>query len=385
VINILPGVTPGFPAGSLTVTPSNVGPFAGSTGTITLPQTSLRHVREDVETAYAHFWSLSLERELAPNWVASLQYTGSAGRNLYSIENTNRPGSGSFFFGGPALSRLNNQYSAINTRGKSGRSNYNAMVAEIVASRFQTIGLSFSMRYTLSKALDNLSSTFSENANNFNLGLLDPFNPDLDYGPADSDVRHRFSTGFNWEVPFDRLGGTGGGFAQQLLGGWELTGIFTARSGMPFSAYDCTVRPTVENACPRIFQSADLPVGRNDDPSPDPTTPNRFNYLDLTGRVIPGAYVNPVTGTADIGSFPASMIGRNRFRGPGFWNFDAGLYKRFKFTETMSLQLRAELYNVFNHANMFIIGEEADVSSGLIVPSRKLGRRNLQLAAKFIF
>jgi hypothetical protein len=154
---------------------------------------------------------------------------------------------------------------------------------------------------------------------------------------------------------------------------------------MPFSAYDCTVRPTVENACPRIFQSADLPVGRNDDPSPDPTTPNRFNYLDLTGRVIPGAYVNPVTGTADIGSFPASMIGRNRFRGPGFWNFDAGLYKRFKFTETMSLQLRAELYNVFNHANMFIIGEEADVSSGLIVPSRKLGRRNLQLAAKFIF
>jgi hypothetical protein len=391
VVSILPGQTPGFPAGSLFISPNNAGPFAGTTGSVTLPQTSLRHVREDINTAYAHFWSGSLERELFPGTVASVQYSGSAGRNLYSIENLNRPGTGAFFFGDTnPLARLNQQYSGINTRGKSGYSNYNALITEINTSRFRSLGLSFTARYTYSKALDNLSSTFSENTNNFNLGLLDPFNPNLDYGPADFDIRHRFATGWNWEVPFDKIGdrffgGTGTGVARQVFGGWELTGILTARTGTPFSVFDCTNVPTAENACPRAFQTGNLPVGAQNDLTPDPVTPNRFTYLDLSGLVAPGFYTNPVTGTSDIGNFPNSMIGRNRFRGPGFWNLDAGLYKRFKFTETVGLQLRAELYNVFNHANMFIIGVETDVSSGLTVPSRRLGRRNLQLAAKITF
>ena len=391
VINILPGVTPGFPVGSLSITPSNVGPFAGTSGSITLPQTSLRHVREDINTAYAHFWSLSVERELLPGTVASVQYSGSAGRNLYSLENINRPGTGFIYLGDTApFSRLNNQYSGINTRGKSGFSNYNALIADIVTSKFRSIGLSFSARYTYSKALDNLSSTFSESANNFNLGLLDPFNPKLDYGPADFDVRHRFTTGFNWEVPFNKIGdrffgGTGTAVSRQIFGGWELTGIFTARSGSPFTVFDCSNAATSESACPRVFATGTLPTDARDNPTPDASVPNRFNYLDLTGLVSPGSFINPRTGNSDFGPYPNNMIGRNRFRGPGFWNLDAGLYKRFKFTETLSLQLRAELYNVFNHANMFVIGDEADVSSGTVIPSRRLGRRNLQLAAKFIF
>lgn len=391
VINILPGVTPGFPVGSLLITPSNVGPFAGTTGAITLPQTSLRHVREDINTAYAHFWSASVEHEVLPGTVASIQYSGSAGRNLYSLENTNRPGTGFVYLGDAnPLSRLNNQYSGINTRGKAGYSNYNALIADIVTSRFRQIGLSFSARYTYAKAFDNLSSTFSESSNNFNLGLLDPFNPKLDYGPADFDVRHRFTTGFNWEVPFNKIGdrffgGTGTTVSRQLFGGWELAGIFTARSGSPFTVFDCSNAATSESACPRAIATGTLPTDAQDNPTPDATVPNRFNFLDLTGLVSPGSFINPLTGDSDFGPYPSSMIGRNRFRGPGFWDLDAGLYKRFKFTETLSLQLRAELYNVFNHANMFVIGDEADVSSGTVIPSRRLGRRNLQLAAKFIF
>ncbi|HEX4950754.1 MAG TPA: TonB-dependent receptor, partial [Blastocatellia bacterium] len=391
VISIIPGTTPGFPAGSINITNSNVGPFSGTTGTVSLPQTSLRHVREDLGTAFAHFWSASLERELYENIKVSAQYSGSAGRNLYSIENTNRPGTGAFFFNDTTpLSRLNNQYSGINTRGKSGYSNYNAFIGEIVASRFRTIGLSFSARYTFARSFDNLSSAFSENTNNFNLGLLDPFNPRLDYGPSDFDVWHRFATGFNWEVPFDKIGnrffgGTGTTVTQQIFGGWELTGIITTRTGTPFTVFDCSVAPTPENACPRAFQTAALPTDARSNVPQDTSTPNRYNYLDLTGKVAVGAYTNARTGTSDIGTFPSNMIGRNRFRGPGFWNVDAGLYKRFKFTETMALQLRAELYNVFNHANLYIIGVEADVSSSKIVPARRLGRRNLQLAAKFTF
>ena len=99
-----------------------------------------------------------------------------------------------------------------------------------------------------------------------------------------------------------------------------------------------------------------------------------------------GTYVNPITGTSDFGPFPSNMTGRNAFRGPGYWNLDAGLYKSIRITEGTALQLRFEAYNVFNHANLFVLGSQAFVDNGLgYVPARRLGRRNIQLAAKLIF
>ena len=387
VVSLTSGVN--VPAGSLVVSPSNFGPLSGTTGTVTVPGASLRHVDENIGTAYTHFWSLSLERQLWPGIVGSLQYTGSAGRNLYSIANTNRPGSGAVYLGdADPTSRLNNQYSGINTRGKAGFSNYNGFIAELAASRFRRIGLSFTARYTWSHALDNLSSTFSEVNNDFNLGFLDPFNPGLDYGSAYYDVRHRFAASWNWEVPFEAIGnrffGGGNSISRQVLGGWELTGIFNARTGTPFSIYDCTNATTSESPCPRLFLNQDVDTNGVSNPLPDPTTPNRFQYIDLTGFPV-GPYINPITGSSDFGPYPSNMIGRNFFRSPGYWNLDAGLYKRFKFTERVSLQLRAELYNLFNHANLFVRGDEADISSSAYVPAYRTGRRNLQLAAKIIF
>lgn len=83
--------------------------------------------------------------------------------------------------------------------------------------------------------------------------------------------------------------------------------------------------------------------------------------------------------------FAAATTTRNAFRGPRFWNVDAGLHKRFKFTETASLQFRAELYNVFNRANFFIPGNAVDVSSTGYIPAFRSGQRNLQLAVKLLF
>jgi hypothetical protein len=78
------------------------------------------------------------------------------------------------------------------------------------------------------------------------------------------------------------------------------------------------------------------------------------------------------------------MTKRNALRGPGFWNVDLGLYKNIQFSENYRLQLRAEFYNAFNHANMFVDGSSADNSAGEVL-GFKTGRRNIQLAAKFIF
>lgn len=373
-------LTSGVEVPTIPITTSNFGPLATGGATVTLPGTSLRHVREDIGTAYAHLYSVSLEREIFPGTVATVQFTGSAGRNLYSLENTNRPGAGAVYLGlSNPSARLNRQYTNINTRGKASFSNYNALIAEIAANRFRSLGLQFTARYQYGVTLDNLSSTFSESANNFNLGLLDPFNPRLDYGFADYDIRHRFVSSFNWEIPWGR---NSQNWAARLLGGWELTGIFTARTGLPYTIFDCG---NALQVCPRLMEQTRLRRGARDgsDLQPaDSTTPNRYRYLDLTGQA--SSYVNPRTGTSDFGPYPANLTSRNAFRGPGAWNIDGGVYKRFYVDENKYLQFRAEFYNVFNHANLFIRGSEADVSTGYI-PAYYDGRRNIQLAVKFVF
>src|SRR5262249_32448525 len=155
--------------------------------------------------------------------------------------------SGAFYLGIPrdAARQNNNGASNINFRGSDGRSNYNAFIASFDTSRLRNLGLRLTARYTYSESKDNLSSTFSESGNNFNLGYLDPFNPDLDYGYADFDVRHRFVTSFTFDVP--RIT-SAKGVVDRIVNGWELTGIFQARSGLPFTVFDCTNGAQV---CPR--------------------------------------------------------------------------------------------------------------------------------------
>src|SRR5262249_3627753 len=178
-------------------------PLAGSGISKSFPAVSLRAVDPDIVNAYAHFWSVAAERQLTGTTVVSLEYSGSAGRKLYSISNINLAESGAFYLFIPrdGARQNNNGASNINFRGSDGRSNYNALIASFDTSRLRNLGLRLTARYTYSESKDNLSSTFSESGNNFNLGYLDPFNPDLDYGYADFDVRHRFVTSFTFDIP----------------------------------------------------------------------------------------------------------------------------------------------------------------------------------------
>ena len=393
-------LTAGVEVPSLSISRNNAGPLAGSGTTIRLPGASLRHVREDIVNAYAHFWSGAFERELGRGTVASIEYSGSAGRALYSLENINRNGTGLVYLGsrattptGGTSTRLNGQYTNINTRANNGYSNYNALVFGVESNNFRNRGLQFTARYTLSSAKDNLSSTFSDSNANASLGLLDPFDPKLDYGYADFDARHRFVSSFNYEVPyFDTVDSK---FVRHLLGGFALTGIFTARSGNPFTVFDCTTAGS--GACPR-YRPGGGSVNFNGSGNPASVGANAFNYVQLPAA---NSFVNPVSGNGVVGPFPEDMSKRNAFRGPGFWNMDMGLYKRIKFSEKYSMQLRLEAFNVFNHSNLFIAPGSLDISGFTdangnpvasfvtanrgVFTSGNLERRNVQLAAKFIF
>jgi outer membrane receptor protein involved in Fe transport len=409
------------PVGSLPITTNNAGPLGGSSGIKAIPKTSLRNVNPHIKTAYAHLFSLSLEREVARNLVASVQYSGSKGERLYSIENPNRPGSGNVYLGDDintfGLTRLRTtQYSNINRRGGNGYSNYNALNLKLESKNFKNSGLTLSANYTYSHTLDNLSSSFSESAGDFNLGLLDPFNPKLDYGSSEFDNRQRIGLGAVWELPFGRQTS---GVVNRILGGWTIAPVFSARTGAAFTEFDCF---NAFSTCPRAQINGSIPKGRQG----AVLSPNDFSYIDwsqinavsdwtsadsvINGNSCEVGYCNPIVGLADFGPFPANMTRRGAFRGPGAYDLDLGVYKTFKLTEKYSLQLRAESYNLLNHSNLYVQTEDAEIGTGLgacgattctlgsldakrgtppinVILGNPGGyeRRNLQLAAKFIF
>jgi hypothetical protein len=367
---------------NLQITNNNAGPLAGTTPpTKTLPAISLRHVREDIVNAYAHFYSFAFQREVSRGNVLSVEYAGSRGQKLYSISPLNIQGSGAFYLGdADPNSRLNNQYSNINTRGNEGYSRYNALIVSLDGNNFRNTGMQFTAHYTLASAKDNLSSTFSEGAFNTNLGLTNPYDPSFDFGPADYDVRHRFVGSMIWQVPFAK---NSTGFAKALLDGWSITGIFNARTGTPFTIFDGT---NANLSSPRLVATGPLNVHVT-----DTGNANFFNYLDLTGQPV-GAFGNAICGgCSDFGPYPSNMTTRNQFRGPGLWNLDAGVSRNVKLNERYSLQLRAELFNALNHANLYIAPGTQDVTSGFVgavkgvTPNGNIERRNVQLALKFIF
>ena len=356
------------------------GPFGGVAGvTKTIPAGSLRHVDQNIETAYAHFYSASAQRQIGGSLTASVEYSGSSGRKLYDLADPNKRGAALIYTGtGTPTSRPNPQYAAFNTRGNRGRSQYHGVTFGVDARELGDLGLQVSAKYTIGRAHDNLSTTFSDDFNNnFNLGYMDAFDPMLDWGYAQFDVRHRFVTSGIWVLP---LAKNASGLAKALGADWQLNWILTARTGYPFTLWDCTNQAII---CMRAQNPAGLELNAT---GGTPTgNPNEFTLLDLS-PLLPtaGSYVHPLTGNTDFGPYPADMEARNSVRGPGYWNVDFGLSKRVRFG-TQALQLRVEAYNLFNHANLFARTSTADLSSNTAITGFRQGHRRIQLGVKFEF
>jgi Carboxypeptidase regulatory-like domain/TonB dependent receptor-like, beta-barrel len=384
----IPLITTGVPA------TSTFGPLGGAAGTTVPLPFLVRGIDRDLEAPRISFWTVALDREIAHNTVGSLQYAGAHGHDLFTVSNINRPGSASAFLGPGFLptDRLNPALGPVFFLRSNGRSNYNAFIADLSNSTWRTIGLSFTARYRFAKALDNVNPFINENFNvgllgtGFTTNLLSPFDPENDYGPSDFDVRHRFIGSFIWEIPdfFDRsCCGGNGGWKRWLLSGWAVTGIFQAMTGFPFTVFDCAGALTPETPCPRalVASGVDLDDIRTGQGSavPDTTVPNRFNFLPASNfAVAPTTTVfPPFTGLGPT-------VGRNFFRGPGFRNFDFGVYKRFRISEDVNFQLRGEFYNVFNHANLFV-PSAVDINSTNFVPAFKRGGRIVQVGGKLYF
>jgi hypothetical protein len=136
------------------------------------------------------------------------------------------------------------------------------------------------------------------------------------------------------------------------------------QSGAPFTVYDCTNAATPGRGCIRML----VQPGLNRNPASTVAStgdPNSFVYLDLANQANGiGGYANPITGTSDFGPYPSNMDVRNAFRAPGIWNVDAIFSKRFAIGAAKGAQVRVEVYNLFNHANLHVRQDTVDLSSG---------------------
>jgi outer membrane receptor protein involved in Fe transport len=396
-------------AGAQPFAANNLGPFAG-TGLLPLKPPSLRYVRQDLPTAYAEGWNLSLQHEVLRNSVLAFEYTGSHGVHLYSIENLNQRGFGTLYLGtdpvaNNALDRLNRQYGNMNTRGADGFSHYHALNTRFSSSNLLNQGVDLTVNYTYSHTIDNLSSTFSETPQTENLGLLDPFQPALDKGNADYDARHRVAISAVWTLPYAK---STHGFMKQVLDGWELAPIVTARTGNSFTVFDSNA-DIGDTVAARYWTPAGTRIPTTGNANNVPATgifagANTFTYLTLPPSA---TYVDPLVGSGELPTcdmttnsagnqvstgrnckWPSNLTGRNMFQGPGAYFVNGLVGKTFPLTERFKLNFRAEFYNLLNHSNYYVqggstndAGNNGNNVGGAGGPLQVVGKRGVNPAA----
>ena len=342
-----------------------------------LPPVDLRMPDPNIRTAQTQFWSLDLQHELTRNTIVEIGYSGAHGVHLYDIENINQLGAGQLYLGDPSpfsfpgfpdcstaspcLTRPNQRYANINMRGSLGTSSYNGLNLRFQTQNVRSTGLSLVANYTWSHSLDDLSSTFSDSLQGGSgdigsLGYTNPFDPRLDWGSSDYDVTQRVVMSPIWATPWFK-GQKGWG---EALGGWTISGIFTARTGTPFSIYDYTDDAN-DYTVPRETPSAPFTSFRSSGPG-NVLGPNVFGVIPVPApaEVAP---LDPAIGISDLGPFPANMMHRNILRSPGAWNIDAAVQKDFKLTEKLGLQFRAEGFNMLNHHNLYVYTGDLDFAS----------------------
>jgi hypothetical protein len=342
----------------------------------------LRAWQTDLRPQLTNQWNLFVERQVTDTTSLNVGYVGSRSTRLVSFGNANQPlpGTGDPSTWAPdAERRPLPQFGLIRFTASDSRANYNGLQASL--RRRRSNGFEFLASYTLSKTLTNNGGFYGAgwggyNANAVNGGVggdgnLDIRNKDLDYGPAWFSSTHTGVLSGSYELPIGKGRGVGGdwsGVKQALLGGWNVSGILSVRSGLPITVVNGWGNVSLQSSSMVIQERADRVAGQD----PLASNPSWDGWLN------PAAYKVP-----ELGKFGDSGVGSAR--GPGFYNIDASLDKNFDLGGSRYLTLRVEAFNLLNHPNLGL--PVRDISSGQF--GQILGTANaarvVEFAAKFVF
>lgn len=274
-------------------------------------------------------WNVTAEQSLGSSRSLTVSYVGNKGDDLLRRDMLT-PGMGG-----------NAAFAYLDVVTNQGWSNYNALQAQFKQRPWH--GLQMIASYTWSHAIDNGS----------NVNLPNPYwtvyNPNLDRGNSDFDMRHNFSAAFTYEVPTLQQNG----LTKALSSGWAFDSLFRGNSSVPVNV-TTGVLPAFG-----LYWNNDAGNQRPNIVAGQP--------LYLHGSQYPGGKIfNSAAFTAPSDSFTQGNLPRNFLRGFGAWQEDIALRRTFKITERLNLLFRAEAFNLFNHTNFGDPGAQSDGTNHLL-------------------
>ncbi|MBY0507936.1 MAG: carboxypeptidase regulatory-like domain-containing protein [Bryobacteraceae bacterium] len=305
----------------------------------------------NIQSQYLQSWNLTLEHEVAKDSVIEVAYAGSKGTHLQRRYDFNqqirdldyRAANGVFPRPFPA-------FGSINIIGDGSNSIYNSGLVTI-RRRFNR-QLFVRATYTFAKSIDESSNTGGTIQYNFG-NAQDAKNLKGERGRSDFDIGHSFAASFIWSPMLSR---------HLVLRDWQVAGTTTMYTGVPFT-------PKVAN-----FNFANGEASRPDrigkGTLPEPSVDQWFDR-----RVFPLVPLN---------SFRFGSSGRNILDGPGTFNLNASVSRRFRFQDNRALQFRMESFNLPNHPNFNLPENRVDIISGGTI-SRAKNNRTMQVALRFEF
>jgi hypothetical protein len=341
---------------------------------LTAGAASARTLDYNIKQPYGVTYNVSVQRELVGQITATVGYAGSRAYNLISAIEANPvvpviQADGSKFFAAGAP-RRNTAFGPIDYRTNGGHSEYNSL--QLSAQKRFSHRYQLQAAYTLAKAMDNMQAQLNADVNNSTVYPQDPYNRDLDWARADFDVRHMFTSNFVWDLP--------GPDASALLGGWQLNGIITLRTGVPFTpALGGTNWSRSGNT-----SGEDRPNLR---PGIDPDSlilGGADHYFDTS------AFLLPTQGTF-------GNAGRNILAGPKYAMTNMSLVKNTRLGFLGSggqMQLRLEMFNLLNRPNFATpdrtvfaaaSANEAPLATAGRITRTITSSRQVQLGAKLLF
>ena len=271
-------------------------------------------------TGYSQNWNLTVEQQLWSKVAVSAAYVGNLGVKILAPKQLNPavyvPGET------PATTNARRIYPGlgdVEIATPYQSSNYHSL--QLNATSRASKGLTLLANYVWSKTIDNGSATVEGNTN----WTRNSNDVRLDRGPADFDVRHRVNVTAIYDIPSWK----GDGVVAAILRDWQVNGILTATSGLPF-----TVKSGTDRSLTGIgLDNADI-VG----------DPSRPSGADVTQWFNPAAFVQAAPGTF-------GTLGRNSQRGPGYASVDLALFRNIPISGRFRIQFRAEAFNALNHTN----------------------------------
>jgi hypothetical protein len=303
-------------------------------------------------------WNLTVEQQFSQNWVFRAGYVGTRSSNLFDHEsgNENQPFAPKDTNFTPA--------SPTDTTGNRGRPYfgirpglttilpldvarlsmfYNAFQTSL-EHRFAS-GFNVLAAYTFAKSLGTADGNVNQ------CGIQNIHNIAAERGPVTPDLRHRLSVSYVYELPYGKgkqFGGSANRVAQTALGGWQVAGVTTVRSGEAFDAV-LNFDPTNTGAFPARPDIIHNPQDFSFNIPGQKALGCGSGHQTLSCWFNQAAFVLPQLAPGQSSAHLFGDAGRAILRGPDLVDFDFSAYKTFQLGERFGLVFRAEFFNLFNH------------------------------------